>query len=405
MNLLTHKIRWVNTFSALLLVGYCFLSGCFLMPHKSEYPPLETITPELFVGRVWMAQTGGGAGDSHLPFRPFIFDDQIIMGSATGVITSRNRVTGGALWEIKVDRAITSSVGVGGGKLFLGTAGAKVLAFDLETKKQVWRSKVPNQVLAMPLYSEGLVIVKTINGELIALDAQTGEQRWIYIENLPRLTLRGDSQPQISNKVLVSGFADGNLVVLTVEKGKLVWEKKVVQPSGFSDLSRMIDIDADPVIKDGIIYVVSYQGNLSAIELNSGKLLWQHPLSSLSGLAVSETTVFVTDTTGRLWSFDKETGTVNWRQTQFETRRLSGPAVIDNYVVVADDEGYIHWLAQKDGHSVSRQFFDESGVNVAPIVEDDLVYVVSRNGTIVALNPRPEVDVNQKLAPKKRSFF
>lgn len=371
------------------------LFGCSLFAHKSKYPPLEPASVQLHVGRVWMGQTGHGVGETALKLIPAVSGQTIVFANADGTVSARDRITGVGHWHVDVDRPITSSPGVGDNRVYVGTQDGKIVALDLESGKRLWKVKVSNQVLAAPQYSQGLVIVKTINGELIALDAETGEIRWSYVESLPRLLLRGDSAPVIASSIVVSGFADGNLVALTLDHGKLAWEKKVVQPSGFSDLARMIDIDADPIIVDDVVYVVSYQGNISAINLRSSEILWQRSLSSHTGIAVSGSDVFVTDTHGRLWSFNRSTGAVNWRQTQFETRQLTAPAVIGDYVVVADDEGFIHWMAQQDGHSVARQFFSESGVIAPPVVEGDLLYVVSRDGNAVALNPRLENSLSE----------
>lgn len=381
----------MHTGRGLLIGVLCLLvSSCSWFAHKSKYPPLEPASFQLHVGRVWMGQAGNGVGETALVLKPAVSGQTIVFANADGTVTARDRITGIGHWLVSVDRPITSSPGIGDNKVYVGTQDGKVVALDLESGKRLWKVKVSNQIMAAPQYSQGLVIVKTINGELIALDAETGASRWNYVESLPRLLLQGDSAPVIASSIVVSGFADGNLVALTVDQGKLAWEKKVVQPSGFSDVARMIDIDADPVIVDGVVYVVSYQGNISAINLQSSEILWQHSLSSNTGIAVSGSSVFVTDTAGRLWSFNRNTGAVNWRQTQFETRQLTAPAVIGDYVVVADDEGYIHWMAQQDGHSVARQFFSESGVVAPPVVEGDLLYVVSRDGNAVALNPRLE---------------
>lgn len=364
------------------------LSGCGLLGHKSDYPPLASIAPELHVGRVWVNQTGGGAEETGLVFKPALEGEQVFFSNANGNVVARQRITGARIWQVNVGRGITSSPGVGGGSVFIGTHNGKVVALDASNGQVRWKVKVPNQVVATPRYSSGLVIVKTINGELVALSAETGEQKWSYVETLPRLVLRGDSAPVVAYPLVVSGFANGNLVGLTVDQGKLAWERKVVQPSGFSDIARMIDISADPVVADGVIYVTSYQGNITAVDFKTTQILWQHPLSSHTGIAVSGDRVYVTDTNGRLWSFNRHTGAVNWRQTQFETRYLTAPAVIDDYVIVGDDEGYIHWMAQSDGHPVARQFFSESGIAAPPLVSGDLVFAVSRDGRVVALNPR-----------------
>ena len=48
----------------------------------------------------------------------------------------------------------------------------------------------------------------------------------------------------------------------------------------------MVDIDASPVVKDGIVYAVSFQGKVAAVELETGKIIWARDMSSSAGLGV-----------------------------------------------------------------------------------------------------------------------
>ena len=49
-----------------------------------------------------------------------------------------------------------------------------------------------------------------------------------------------------------------------------------------------------------------------------------------------------------------DSGLVNWRQTALEARNVSGPAIMGNYIVVGDAEGYLHWMSKRDGHFAAR---------------------------------------------------
>jgi outer membrane protein assembly factor BamB len=54
--------------------------------------------------------------------------------------------------------------------------------------------------------------------------------------------------------------------------------------------------------------------------------------------------------------------------------------------VVADAEGYVHWLSQADGHFLSRVLVNKKKSIVAPpVVLGDTVYVATTDGTLFAL--------------------
>lgn len=379
-------MKKLNNFIAIIAVCLLLASCSWLFPK----PDMDTITePEIKVVKEYMVQAGFGSGNTYLRLTPEFSDHKIITTDYSGRVTVLEQDTGERIWYTKLRRALTSSPGVGDGKIFVGTDKAKLMALDLKDGKKLWQVPLPSQMLSTPKVSNGVLIVKTLNGTLQGRDVKDGKVLWSYHENVPRLTLRGNSSPVVEYPVAVVGFADGRLVEVTVDDGKLVFERTVAEPTGFSDLSRMVDIDSDPVIFENVVYVTSYQGNISAVDLHNGKMLWQHKLSSHAGLAVSRRGVFVTDTSGRIWSFDPLTGAVNWRQNDLESHQITGPAAIDGYVVVADQQGFIHWLDQEDGHFLARQFFTPNGVIAQPKVDSNRVYVLSRAGTLVALKPKP----------------
>ena len=146
----------------------------------------------------------------------------------------------------------------------------------------------------------------------------------------------------------------------------------------------MVDIDADPVVYNNRVYVATYQGKISALELSSGKTVWTHEISSFTGLTVDGQRVYVSDASSNLWAFDAESGTVDWRQTQLVARNITGPASIASYIVVADQEGYLHWLSKQDGHFVARDHLNGFGVIATPVVNNENVYVLTTDGHLAA---------------------
>ena len=59
-------------------------------------------------------------------------------------------------------------------------------------------------------------------------------------------------------------------------------------------------------IANGVIYVATYQGHVAAVSLKSGDILWEHAISSYSGLALGQRLLFVSDAQSTVWAFDHE---------------------------------------------------------------------------------------------------
>ena len=87
----------------------------------------------------------------------------------------------------------------------------------------------------------------------------------------------------------------------------------------------MSDISADPIVQNGIIYAVSYQGRLAALKADSGNPLWEREMSSYAGFALSNNMIFVADAKGHIVAVDRRNGKTIWEQAGLEGRRLSRP--------------------------------------------------------------------------------
>jgi outer membrane protein assembly factor BamB len=93
----------------------------------------------------------------------------------------------------------------------------------------------------------------------------------------------------------------------------------------------------------------------------------------------------VADERGHVLAYDPRTGASVWKQDKLHARSLSRPAVVKGHVVVADHEGFLHWLSADDGHFVSRYRLGEDPIEAAPRGDGDVVYVADQEGRLAAL--------------------
>jgi outer membrane protein assembly factor BamB len=146
-----------------------------------------------------------------------------------------------------------------------------------------------------------------------------------------------------------------------------------------------VDIDSQPIIQGDYVYVVSYQGYLTVLSLKTGDISWRRRLSSFSGLAVDQDRVYVTDSRGKVWAFDKYTGSKRWVQNQLQGRELTRPVVTGQMLAFGDRDGYVHWLNRDNGALLGRYKAGGSGIVADPLsVRQDLV-IYTQNGDLYRL--------------------
>lgn len=369
-----------------IFISLLFLTACAgLGEDNSPMPaPLTAYPFQLQPVLLWSLATGRGMDDDYLGLRPIVQENQIFVASKSGIVTALELTHGRKLWQRNINQMITSGPAVHDGIVVIVTKQPEAIALAVDTGKVLWRSKLPNQVLAPPAIGEEQVIFKTVDGQVLALGLQTGELLWSYEHGSPMLILRPSSAPQIIDNKVVVGFSDGKLAMLNLKNGSLLWERNIAFPQGVTAADQLIDIAADPILSRDVVYVVTYQGQLAAVSLRSGRVLWQRNFSSYSGLAVGSS-LFITDAEGRVFAINRSTGELLWQQQALLHRGLTAPALYGNSIIIGDKEGYIHWLAQSDGHLLARDLVhDNASIIAKPVVVYPIICILTREGGLSA---------------------
>lgn len=365
------------------------LSACSSFTSHNNLPKpakLTKIAHPQQVAQAWSDSAGNGNAESQLKFAPAYSKGVMYVANRDGKLTSINAKTGRELWSVDTKTMLSSGPGVGGNKVIVATADGKVVAFNQSNGKQLWQHGISNQAFAAPTIDGDKVFVKSIDGNLFALSLADGSKAWDYRHGAPGLILRGSSRVRVADDIVVAGFSDGRLVALNEDNGQMLWQQTIAIPSGESEITRMVDIDADPIINGGNVYVATYQGEIAKVGLNSGRIYWSHKLSSYSGLAVNNSVVSVTDASGQVWALEKGDGSVQWRQRKLLNRRLTAPTVINgNTLAIGDAEGYLHFLSEADGHLIARAKVG-SPMLAGPLTADKQVLTLSTNGEVKAFN-------------------
>jgi outer membrane protein assembly factor BamB len=377
---------------AILALG----SGCGFVRDRiaggadNTLPPaeLERFEELVAVREVWRRNVGSGPERDFLSLVPAVAGDRVYAADRRGTVRAFAAGDGRELWRRDTRVPASAGPGLGEGLVLLGTSDGQVVALGGADGTERWRARVTSEVLSPPQAADGLVVVRTVDGKLFGLDAQAGEVRWIYDRTVPVLSLRGTSTPVLTEGAVIAGFDSGRLVAVSLREGQTLWESRIAIPAGRSELERMVDIDGDPVIVDDTIYVAAYRGRVAALVLYTGDARWDRELSSHAGLGVDGRAVYVTDEMSHVWALERGSGASMWKQDRLEGRRLTAPVPVgEQWLVVGDFEGHLHWLRRDDGQLAARTRVDRRGIIVPPVADGDVVYVYGSGGTLTALRP------------------
>lgn len=401
---------------ACLLLPLLLLTGCgglkdsvtdiFSSSDDTAEPPapLLEFRTRVNVLELWSENTGSGTDEQYLKLAPVVANQRVFSVDTNGQLKALDATNGKKLWttrmkaEEEIDDGpfwsrsakvqVTGGPGYGENTVMVGTNEGDVIAYSADNGEELWRSKVSSEVLSAPQKSDNIVVVRTIDGKIFGLDGQRGRRLWIYDRSVPALTLRGTSDPIIDSDMVIAGFDGGRLAALELKTGRLLWEARVASARGSSELERMVDIDSKPLLIDGVIYVATFQGKLAAVQQQTGRLLWTQDVSTHSSISGDDQYIYLTDESSDIWAFDRYTGTSVWKHDKLHARGVTGPTRIGNYLVVGDFEGYLHWMDRSSGRFVARKNLSKERIIAAPIVAGKILYAYCSGGDLAAYTYR-----------------
>ncbi|TKB47211.1 outer membrane protein assembly factor BamB [Thalassotalea mangrovi] len=345
---------------------------------------------------LWEQSTDEGVQHYFSRLNPVVAYDKVFTAERLGDAYAFDKTTGEEIWHVDLsnidgsrgffDDRETARISGGGAAgynmVIWGSENGIVYALNQENGELIWQAKVAGEVISNPALDSNKVLVNTGSGALIALDAQTGEQLWKTEQSVPPLTLRGASGVVTSAGGAFIGNAKGELVVYIIDNGQQGWATEIGEPSGATELQRIVDVDVTPVVFGDKIYGISSNGNLAALDMRSGREVWKRKYSSYRQLTIDGNQIFATDEKGHVYAIDRNDGTELWSQLSFTNRETTGAVSIGDYVVIGDLEGYLHWLNKTDGSIVARHRVDSSAIYVTPVVDEGLIYAQSRDGEL-----------------------
>ncbi len=350
--------------------------------------PLPAASGSVSLVTLWRAGAGSGFGKAGVTLGPAIADGVVFTASPGGVVRAFDVQSGRSLWKRDVDASLAAGAGVGEGLVLVATEEGEIVALDAANGETMWQQRVGGEVLTRPLVGRGTVVVSTVDGKVIGLGTIQGNQRWVVRRDLPSLTLRGGAEAVISGDAVMAGFANGRMVAIDAAEGRELWEVTVANPRGRNEIDRLIDIDSRPMLVGNVLYAVAYQGRVTALALDSQRLLWSRDISSYRAVGADDSNVYVTEDEGQVVALDRRTGATVWRQEQLGNRATTGPTAFGGYVAVGDFDGYIHLLSASTGEIVGQTRVGSSGFAAGLLASGVNLYALSRDGTLAALSVR-----------------
>jgi outer membrane protein assembly factor BamB/class 3 adenylate cyclase len=264
---------------------------------------------------------------------PALVDGLVVAASDAGTLVGVGLTDGIIRWQKSLGGgAISASLLVADGGLYVGSESGSLYKVDSKTGEQVWSVNVGGPITRGPAYADGVIYVGATGGRFSAIDVSTHGERW-RVELGPGQVgtpTVGDGRVYVGRGLLAT-VPPHDLVALDVRDGSVPWS--FASPTGQQVYAGGL--------ANGVVYGVSEDGNLYALDAATGDRQWtaetDGSIGTLAGLV--ENVVYVSSSDQTVRAFDATTGEELWRVDVQGTPTM--PAVIDGRVIVGTSLGRV----------------------------------------------------------------
>ena len=366
-----------------LLLTVAALSGCAWFgwggsdKKPAVLPPIAGVNA---ASVIWSAGVGKSGG---YLFTPGFGDRVVYAAGRDGSIYALADDGGRIVTRLDAKAKLTGGVGVNEDTVTVASGKGDIIALD-SAGRSLWKSTVSGEVLAPPTVASGNVIVRTADGRILALNRIDGKRKWVFQRAAPALTLRTNASVLVNRGVIYAGYPGGKVIALELDSGKPIWEATISLARGATELERIADVSGLPVLDDTRICAAVYQGRTGCVETLNGNVLWSREISSADGVAIDAKYVYVADTAGNVFALDKTNGATAWKLEKLQLRDPGTPIVVKGKILIGDKDGLVHVMSPDNGELIGRVPTDGSRV-VSLSANGDRVIAQTDKGGVFAI--------------------
>ena len=155
------------------------------------------------------------------------------------------------------------------------------------------------------------------------------------------------------------------------------------------------------LISENVVYFINNLGDLTAIDISSGALVWQLPTQSSdiknitydfknSKLVSEGKSIFFSNNKNEFYSIDLKNGSINWINNISSSLT---PILIEDLIITISDNGYLFVVDKEKGNIIKikdiyKIYKDKHRKKIKPIgfsISQDKIYLSNNDGKLIVL--------------------
>ena len=306
----------------------------------------------------WKTSIGKGVNKKvPISSQPVIDKDKIYTVDTVLKVSAINKTTGKREWVKKFKKKIEENKGIISGGLAvnenllgLTTGSGQIFAINKDNGEIIWSNKINAIIRSAPIISGNFFLVLGKDNRLYAFNLSSGELSWTH-EGLDEVsTFLGSSSPVVSKGIVIVTYSSGEIYAINLSNGAVIWNDNLSTLVQKRSIESISDIRGNAVIQNDTVYVISHNGRMVAMNLNSGKRLWESNIGGIQTPWVVSNFIYVLSKDNELICMTAKEGKIVWVSKlrdyiSFEKKgkliTWSGPLLAGHMLIVSGSHGII----------------------------------------------------------------
>jgi outer membrane protein assembly factor BamB len=351
--------------------------------------------------KLWTVDAGSGSGGaSRLIASPIVAEGKIFVLDAEAHVRAFDAKSGKHLWtqdltpeDMDSEKARGGGIAYENGRLFVATGLGFVFALDAKDGKELWKTNAVVPFRASPTVDGGHVFVVTSDNQMLCLSGDTGEIIWRHRGITEAAGIMAATSPAVSGSIVIAPYSSGELFALRAENGTVLWSDSLTRTGNLTSLSELNDIAGRPVIDQDRVFAISHSGRFVSIDLRTGERVWTRDVPGVQTPWLAGDYIYLVTTEQEVVAMSRRDGRIHWLtkldrwedpDDRTEPIEWSGPVFAGGHLILVSTTGDGVEISPTTGEVVGN--FDLPGKTlIAPIVAGGIVYILTDNGTLEAL--------------------
>ena len=262
---------------------------------------------------------------------------------------------------------------------------------NIEWKKNYYSKsdKKNNPILFLAIEKDNLFVADT-NANYYLLNKKNGNLKW-----KKKHTSSFNSQIKVKDGKAVVVDMENNLRCFSLKDGTIIWSVPTELTVVSSQKKQSI------VIVNNLVVFSNSIGDLTAVDFESGEIIWQTPTQILgfgknitlrnSDIVSDGKFVYMSNNKNEFFAIDLKTGINKWRQQVNSEIR---PVIVSDFIITISNEGLLIIMNKNDGNIIRindllKNMKKKKRANYYPvgfIISNDKIYLTTKNGRLFIIN-------------------